>query len=171
MALSPRLLGDGETVLVHTRTHAKALAGPALILIALLIVAGLGAAYADVVPGSWRTPAGWTLGIALLLAAVALVLVPVLRWATTTYTVTTRRIITRRGLITRTGHDLPITRINDVSYTRDLLDRMLGCGTLVLTTASEVPVRLYDIPDVEAVHLRVADLLFAVTPHAETTTD
>lgn len=160
MAISSRLLGDGEAVVVHTRTHPKVLLAPLLLLTVMLVVAVLAAVYSGYVPDSWRTPAGWTLAILLLVAAVALVLIPALRWVSTTYTVTNRRIITRRGLITRTGHDLPISRINDVSYEHDLLDRMLGCGTLILTTASEAPVLLYDIPRVERVHLKIADLLF-----------
>lgn len=160
MSLPRHQLGDGETVLVHSRTHPKALVVPAVVGLLIVAIAAVASVYAPYVPAGWRTPAGWTLAAALVLAAVAFVLAPTLRWATTTYSVTTRRIITRRGIITRTGHDLPISRINDVTYTRDLLDRVLGCGTLVLTTAAEVPVRLYDIPDVEAVHVTVADLLF-----------
>jgi len=88
------------------------------------------------------------------------VVLPFLRWLTTTYTVTDRRIITRRGIITKTGHDLPLTRINNVAYERGLIDRILGCGTLVLTTAAEEPVTLNDIPDVERVHVVMTEILF-----------
>ena len=73
---------------------------------------------------------------------------------------TTRRIITRRGLITRTGHDLPLNRINDVTYERGLLDRILGCGTLVLSTAADDPLTLPDVPHVEQVHLQMTEVLF-----------
>lgn len=157
MALSPRLLGDGEVVVAHVRTHPKALAAP--VGVALLVVLGLVAA-SIYTPASWQPYASWV--IAAVGAAVTLiwVLIPVLRWLTTTYTVTNRRIITRRGILTRTGHDLPINRINDVTYTRDLLDRLLGCGTLVLTTAADEPVPLHDVPDVERLHVQVANLLF-----------
>jgi uncharacterized membrane protein YdbT with pleckstrin-like domain len=88
------------------------------------------------------------------------VVVPFLKWLTTTYTFTDRRIITRRGIINQTGHDLPLTRINNVAYERSLTDRMLGCGTLMLTTAAEQPVVLTDIPDVERVHVVMTELLF-----------
>jgi hypothetical protein len=37
---------------------------------------------------------------------------------------------------------------------------MLGCGTLMLTTAAEQPVVLTDIPDVERVHVVMTELLF-----------
>ena len=107
---------------------------------------------------------------ALLLPALALVVVlrlvvaPFLRWMTTSYTVTDRRLITRTGVLSRRGHDIPLARINDVAYEHGLVDRMLGCGTLVVSDASEHGrVRLHDIPHVEQVHLAISDLLFGHT--------
>ena len=86
-----------------------------------------------------------------------LVVRPFLRWLTTTYTVTDRRLITRTGMLSRRGHDIPLPRISDVAYEHGLVDRMLGCGTLVISDASERGrVRLPDIPHVEQVHLRSA---------------
>ena len=41
-------------------------------------------------------------------------------WLTATYTITTRRLITRHGVITRKGHDIPLSRVSDVAYERDL---------------------------------------------------
>ena len=40
MAISRKLLNDDESVVVSTRTHAKALLGPALVLILVAAVAG-----------------------------------------------------------------------------------------------------------------------------------
>src|SRR5690606_3809124 len=121
MALSEKLLGDGEEVVLHLRTHAKALIGP--ILLFIVLAAGGGAAVALLPP---RTrPWGWGAAAAVaLILTIAFVFVPYLRWRTTTYTVTNRRIITRTGIINQTGHDLPLVRINDVSYERSLSDRM-----------------------------------------------
>jgi membrane protein YdbS with pleckstrin-like domain len=57
-------------------------------------------------------------------------------------------------------------RINDVSYERTLLDRILGCGTLYVQTAAEGgTIELKDVPDVERVHLEMTELLFgSATP-------
>ena len=93
-------------------------------------------------------------------AFIVLTLVPFLRWLTSTYTLTDRRVITRHGIVTTTGHDLPLSRINNVTYERSLLDRLLGCGTLQFTTAAEAPVTLPDVPDVERVHVVMTELLF-----------
>ena len=50
-------------------------------------------------------------------------------------------------MITRRGHDIPLTRISDVAYEKDLIDRLLGCGTLVISDAStHGQVALPDIP-------------------------
>src|SRR4051812_50097834 len=55
MAISAKLLGEDEYVVVSTRTHWKALIGPVFLL---LVVAGLGGFLAAIVPaGSLQTPA------------------------------------------------------------------------------------------------------------------
>ena len=79
-------------------------------------------------------------------------IVPVLRWRTTTYELTTRRLRTRYGLVTRRGRDIPLARINDVSFEKGLLDRLLGAGRLVVESAGEHgQIVLRDIPQVEQV--------------------
>jgi membrane protein YdbS with pleckstrin-like domain len=81
---------------------------------------------------------------------------------TSTYTVTNRRLITRQGILTRTGRDIPLFRINDVAYEKGLLDRLVGCGTLIISDATEkAGVVLPDIPHVERVQLQISELLFA----------
>jgi membrane protein YdbS with pleckstrin-like domain len=88
------------------------------------------------------------------------VLRPFLTWLTATYTITTKRLITREGLIARRGHDIPLMRISDVAYDQGILDRMLGCGTLVISDAStHGSVRLHDIPRVEEVQRQLTELL------------
>lgn len=164
VGLNPKLLGADEHVLRHLRTHPKVLLRPAAALLLEAVVLGVGF---GLMPSSWW-PAGQTLlVIALLAAFVASVLLPFLRWRARTYTITNRRIITRSGLLTKTGHDLPLQRINDVTYERSLLDRALGCGTLHLSTISEDPVTLHDVPDVERVHVLMTELLFGQQPQSD----
>ncbi|MFW6598679.1 PH domain-containing protein [Propionibacteriaceae bacterium Y2011] len=161
MGLPDRLLGDGEYVALHLRTHPKRLIGPALLLI---LLGGLvGVALALLPPAT--QPIGWIVVVVVAVVLVVwLVIVPFLRWLTTTFSVTNRRIITRRGIVNQIGHDLPLVRINDVSYERGLVDRVLGCGTLNIRTASDQgPVVLPDVPDVERVHVEITELLFEST--------
>ncbi len=158
MPLSRKLLNDDESVVVSTRMHTKALLGPALVLIVLAGAAGF--------LGTFTSGAGRAQPILLALVwAVAGVLAlnwvvrPFLRWLATTYTITDQRLITRHGILTRRGHDIPLARISDVGYERGLVDRLLGCGTLLVSVASEHRVELEDIPHVEHVHLALQDLL------------
>lgn len=98
----------------------------------------------------------------LLVVLVGWVLLPFLRWVTSRYTVTNRRLITRSGILTRTGRDIPLYRINDVSYEKSLTDRLLGCGTLVISDATDkAGVTLHDVPRVEQVQVVLHDLLFS----------
>ncbi len=158
MGIPARLLGNGETELLHLRTHAKSMIRPTLVLLLIAAVAGVAVA---MIPLSWQPVAGWVVALGALAAAVPGWLVPLLRWRTTTFTLTNHRLITRRGIITKTGHDLPLSRISNVAYERSLTDRMFGCGTLVFTTSAEAPVALRDIPDVENVGVTISSLLFS----------
>ncbi len=158
MAISPKLLNEGEHIVLSTRTHVKALILPTVVLI---VVAGL-AGYLSSLPdgdqaGTWR----WVIWVIVAAILVWFVLKPYLDWLLTTYTFTNRRLITRTGILTRRGHDIPMNRISDISYEKSVIDRMFGCGTLVVSDASELGrVELRDIPQVEQAQLTVSDELF-----------
>jgi membrane protein YdbS with pleckstrin-like domain len=157
MAISKKLLSEGEHVVLSVRTHGKALIWPTAVLI--LVVAGV------ITAATLQSDSTVAVIVAAVVAVPVLILwslIPFLRWMTSTYTVTNRRLITRHGIITRTGRDIPLFRINDVAYEKDLLDRILGCGTLIISDATEkAGVELPDIPNIEKVHLQISDLLFA----------
>lgn len=157
MALPRKLLGADENVVLHLRTHPKALIVPVIVLLALIAAVVLAF---TLLPPEVQPWAGIAVAVLAAILGIAFVLLPFLRWATSTYTLTDRRVITRRGILNKTGHDLPLTRINNVTYERSLSDRMLGCGTLQFTTAADAPVTLPDVPDVERVHVIMTELLF-----------
>jgi uncharacterized membrane protein YdbT with pleckstrin-like domain len=160
VALSRRLLSEDEHLVVATRTHVKALLVPAMWLILVAAVAGYASSFAP--SGNARPLVVAAIWVVALVAIIWLVVKPFLAWLTTTYTVTDRRLITRSGILSRRGHDIPLLRVSDVAYEHGILDRLLGCGTLVVSTASERgQVRLPDIPHVEHVHLQVSDLLYS----------
>ncbi|MCY7395911.1 MAG: PH domain-containing protein [Nocardioides sp.] len=154
MAISQKLLNDGETVVISTRTHVKSLFGP---LLALVLLLALGVAVQVWLDEPIVSLVVWiVVGVAILWFFVR----PLLIWLTASYTITDRRLITRHGVITRRGHDIPLTRISDVSYELGLVDRMLGCGTLVISDAStHGQVQLPDIPKVEETQRRINELL------------
>ncbi|HWM00022.1 MAG TPA: PH domain-containing protein [Nocardioidaceae bacterium] len=161
MGISPRLLGDGEYVVASTRTHVKALLRPILVFILICGVTGFVIPWvpSDLVVLAW---------VVLLVGAAAVaywVVWPLLNWLSASYTVTNRRLITRHGVLTRVGHDIPLYRINDVFYEHGLIDRVLGCGTLIVAAASERgEVVLPDVPSVEQLHLSISELLHSRRP-------
>lgn len=166
MGISPRLLSPGEHVIATTRTHWKALVLPVLVLIVTCAAAGFLIA---VLP----TGSAHTILLALVLIVAAFIIVwftirPALVWLTASYTVTNRRLINRSGVFVRKGRDIPLHRINDVSYERGIVDRLLGCGTLILSDASdEGRSVLPDVPHVEKLQLTITDLLFGSHPSGD----
>jgi uncharacterized membrane protein YdbT with pleckstrin-like domain len=168
VAINPKLLNEGERVVWSTRTHVKALFVPAVVLV---VAAGIGG-YLSSLPDShqniWLTVIWVIAGLVILVYSVW----PFLQWFTTTYTVTNRRLTTHRGVINRTGHDIPLARISDVSYEKGLLDRIFGCGTLVVSDASEQGrVALDDVPHVERLQLKLSDLLYHGSAPTTSSTD
>jgi uncharacterized membrane protein YdbT with pleckstrin-like domain len=154
VAYPSKLLNEGERVVVTTRSHVKALIIPGLgVLVALAIALFLN----GLVDNSVVRLVVW----ALFLAVVVWFLVgPFLRWLTTTYTFTNRRFIKRSGFIAKEGRTIPLNRISGVDFEIGVIDRIFGCGTLVVSDAStDGSVELHDIPDVEKVQLMVSDEL------------
>jgi uncharacterized membrane protein YdbT with pleckstrin-like domain len=148
--------GQERSVLI-LHPHWKVLLGPVIFGV-LVVVAALVVLTA--------IPAGSEAGTErLVTAAVAVVLLlfwvvrPVLRWKTTTYELTTGRLRLREGILTRSGRDIPLARISDVSFTRSILDRLFGAGRLVVESPGEHgQIVLTDIPSVE----RVQAILFGL---------
>ena len=146
-----KLLGDGEEVVMAMRPHWKEMFWPVLIL---LVLSPLATYVAAVVPdGSAQR---WLrLAVVVVAGIVVLrwVVWPFLVWLTTSYVVTDRRLITRVGVIARLGRDMPLSRVNDVTFEHSgLLERLLGCGTLVVESAGERgQLVLRDVPRVEEV--------------------
>lgn len=149
MGFPQRLLADDERLVLVLRRHVKVLFGPILLLILCLVALGATAAL---------TPAGSRFWALLVVAAIALVILlrwalwPFLIWFNTVYAITNRRLILRNGVLNRSGHDMPLGRLNDVSFSHNLLERLLGCGTLVVESGGEHgQLVLSEVPKVELV--------------------
>jgi membrane protein YdbS with pleckstrin-like domain len=152
MAYPQKLLTEGESVVHDMRPHWRVLFYPALSLILIIFV--------TVLLLGW-TPEGWSWARYVVLGLAALffimwVLVPVVRWATSEYVITNRRVIVRTGIVARQGRDMPLQRINDVHFEYGVIDRMLGCGNLIVESAGETgQLRITAVPDVELIQREV----------------
>ena len=154
MAYPKKLLSEDEQVVLETHPHWKTLVVPFLELLVVLVVAGFLFGRFD---QGW---ARWTTVGAGLFFALVLFGVPLLRWRTTLFVITNRRVVTRAGILTRTGRDVPLNRINDVTFSENLLERILRCGTLVVESAGERgQVVLTDVPRVAEVQHQLYELI------------
>ena len=129
MAFPRRLLIDGEELVLDLRPHPIALAEAALVAIVGIAVAG------------WLMSKHWTpWWVWGLLLVVLLVWYPVRRfvsWFTENFVVTSERVIHRRGLIAKRSMEIPLESITDIRFEQGIIDRMVGAGTLILSSASE----------------------------------
>lgn len=83
---------------------------------------------------SWgRTAVLVAVGLALLLFTVF----PIMRWAFTNFVLTTDRVITRRGIIAKNSKEIPLERINDITFNQTVLERMIGAGDILIESAGE----------------------------------
>jgi uncharacterized membrane protein YdbT with pleckstrin-like domain len=160
MAYPQKLLAPDETIEFETKPHWRALLVPAIVLIATVF--GFVALYFLV--DSWWGGTVWrwvVLGGAILILALWAVR-PFLRWLTTDYTFTDRRVIVRSGIITRSGKDMPLSKINNVSFFVPAMGRVLNYGGLVIQSAGENDgLTINDVPDVEHIQRRVYELIEA----------
>lgn len=160
MGLSKKLLVEGERELLTIRTHVKTMI---LSAIALIVVCAAGGFLVAIAPDGDSQK--W---VRVAIVAVALILiiwwcvVPFVRWLTSTYHITNRRLVYQHGFIARAGRDIPLTRINHVTFDRGVVDRIFRCGTLVVHDASEQSgMSLKDVPRIEDVHRTLNELVFA----------
>ncbi|MCV2396107.1 PH domain-containing protein [Actinotalea sp. M2MS4P-6] len=153
------MLARGEKVIFTAHSHWKGLVGPGLVLLLAVAAVLYGLLVLIPDPDSQAVLRWGLVGIAAVLT-VWFGLWPFLGWFASTDTLTTRRLISRRGVLSREGREIPVERVQSVSYRRNLLDRMLGCGTLVVQTAGETSdVELYDVAHLERRILQVQELL------------
>lgn len=131
MAFPKKYLNDGEEIIVDLRPHWLFMFGPSAALIAALAL-GIWVATAGDPPDWLRFPVA-----ALAVVALLFFLVRLAQWITTDFVLTTDRLIYRKGIVSRTGREIPLERINDVSFNQSLFQRMLRAGDLLVESGGE----------------------------------
>jgi uncharacterized membrane protein YdbT with pleckstrin-like domain len=151
------VLTKDEQVVSHLHPHWKALIRPMFVVVlavAAVVLAGI------FLPTGSRMIGLYVVGAIALVAIAWLAFWPWLRWRTTHYVFTNERVIMRHGVFSRAGRDIPLGRINDVSFSHGIIERMLGCGTLTIESAGERgQVVLADIPRVEKIQSVLYELV------------
>ena len=158
MGFPENVLTRDEKVVSDLRPHWQVVV-PATIVGLILTAAAIYIAYItpDDTKGNWIQ---WiSVGVAVLLG-IPLVIVPFLRWRTTHYVITTHRVMLRKGIVNKSGKDITLSKITDVSYDRKMLDRMVGSGTLSIESAGDSPNELFRaIPHSDRVQQEINHLI------------
>jgi len=130
MAFPKKYLNDAEEIVLDLRPHWFFLVGSTAALIGALALA---------VWVSQVVDADWALFPALALVVVALIffLRRYAEWFTTDFVLTTDRLIYRKGILSRQGKEIPLERLNDVSYSQSIFQRILGAGDLLVESGGE----------------------------------
>jgi uncharacterized membrane protein YdbT with pleckstrin-like domain len=150
-----RYLLPGERRVVVVRRHPAMIARVAAAALLALAVAGVVTA---------RTTSSET-GLVWLVALVMVVWLiwRVLEWNANIFIVTNQRVMLITGLTTRRVAMLPLRRVQDMTYKRSPLGRLLGYGEFVIESAGETQGlrRITYVPTPDAIYLEISEVLFA----------
>jgi uncharacterized membrane protein YdbT with pleckstrin-like domain len=158
MPYPDKLLAEDEEVVSHLHPHWTTVFWPIVWFLLVVGAASFGCAVVPAGPdqGVWRL----VVVAAALVLTLVLLAAPLLRWRTTHYVITTHRLLCRSGVLSRTGRDIGLSRITDVSYRQTLWQRVIRSGTVTLETAGEGgPTVLSAVPDSESVQQLVNQLV------------
>ena len=158
-------LTDDETVVWRggpstARVVQELLGETLLIMVGIAVVAvGSGAVAAVDPPTLSAVPLGLVgIGLAVVLLGVVLGVVTYLRFRAIVYLITTSELYRKRGLFSRSVRNLRLERVQDSGFRQSAVQRLLGYGTVHVSTAGGggVELRFRGVPDPEAVNGRIA---------------
>jgi uncharacterized membrane protein YdbT with pleckstrin-like domain len=132
MPFPKRLLADHERMVLDLRPHWIALVAPALITILLAAALILLFALFDL-----PTVVTWLVVIGAIVLFVAFPLRAFLSWVTSHFVVTSDRVIHRAGWLAKRSMEMPLERINDVTFSQTVIERMVGAGSLRIQSGGE----------------------------------
>lgn len=155
-AISTDLL-EGETLLRRSRQHWIALVVPTLSAISLTVIFFLFNRGLDHI---WQTRHNivWVDRVVLILYIAGLLkwAVPgLIAWITTIYVFTSERIVTRSGLLFIKGESLPLTKVNSIQFSKTLLERVFGSGSLTIESAADNRVLIKHVTHAEEIQLQL----------------
>ncbi|MEV4890012.1 PH domain-containing protein [Nonomuraea sp. NPDC059023] len=159
MTLPDHHLTQGERRIRAFNPHWKRLIGPFAALVLIVIASGVAIYF---VPGDWQyaTYGRLAIGVVAILLLTIWSFIPYLQWKNTGYVLTTHRFTISTGVLNKSTDEIPLTKVNSVSSDQSFAERILGCGTLTVESASDQgQLALRDIPQIQDVR---ADLFRAV---------
>ncbi|CAA9228302.1 MAG: FIG00995613: hypothetical protein [uncultured Acidimicrobiales bacterium] len=139
MPFSKKLLYEGEEIVLDLRPHWWFFAKQ-LVLAVVLAVATVFVLVQDINE--------WLLVALAALTAVAAVWLAgrLIRWSSINFVVTTDRLVYRSGVLAKKGKEIPLERINDISFNQRAFERLMGSGDLMIESGgTQGQQHFYDI--------------------------
>lgn len=137
MGFPENILTRDEKVVRSLHPHWLTVLLPVVLGIVIIAVATFIVLLTPVDP-TWDIVDWVIIGVAIV-ALLSFVLVPFLTWRTTHYVITNKRVVVRRGILAKSGQDIALSKITDVSFRQSLLDRIIRSGSLNIETAGDSP--------------------------------
>lgn len=137
MAFPKNLLADHEKLIFDLKPHWVALVPSGLWTIVAIAALFFGYRGVESIFDDNTRNAKMVVGAVVTIGWYFLAVLPALRWRFTMFVLTTDRLITRHGIIGKHSREIPLERINDVSFSQTVLERALGAGDLMIESAGE----------------------------------
>jgi membrane protein YdbS with pleckstrin-like domain len=130
MSFPRKLLAPGEEVYLDSRPNWSYLFWPSVLTV--VVLAGCVAVFV-----LWAGRPEFMKWVLLALGASALVYFAAryVAWRTKSFVVTSQRIVYRTGALRRTGREIPIGRVQDVTYHQTVVERIVRAGSLTVESA------------------------------------
>jgi uncharacterized membrane protein YdbT with pleckstrin-like domain len=128
-----KLLNEGEEIILDLRPHWWRLVKPVVVTLLAIV--------AEIVVLSMNLHGNARVAdiplAAVAVAAIIWLIAAWLRWTNTQFIVTSDRLISRTGVLAKRGREIPLDRLNDISFHQSIFERIIGSGDLMIESAGE----------------------------------
>jgi len=129
VAFPRNLVNEGEELVLDLRPHWFFMFEPTISLV--------GAVLLGIIVITHDPPAWLSLPVGLLVLGILVWWgIRYAKWVTTNFVVTDRRVVYRSGVLAKKGIEIPLERINTVTFAQSIFERMIGAGDLGIESAS-----------------------------------
>lgn len=153
-----RYLAPAERLIQISRKHPIVVAGPFFVW--ALVVTAAATAGAMISPASGRSVDDFIAG-GIALVFTAYLGLAVWKWRVAKYVLTNQRILFIEGILSIKVTAISLAKVTDTTFSRPLLGRILGYGSLMLDSSGENPGKstLHHLPGADDFYRRISSLL------------
>ena len=136
MPFPRKYLHESEDIVIDRKPHVWFLVQPVAAFLGTLVLGVLAASKINPRNNSVNGYITWA-AIAIPTLALLWFAWTYVKWRTTNFVVTTDRLIFRQGVVAKKGKEIPLERINDISFNQTIFERLIGAGDLLIESGGE----------------------------------